>query len=259
MNNSKLIDLYTKTSKHSQYQVLAKPIKELISEHILDIRSRYEKERLDYILKHLQCTDVSLVDIGGNTGYFMIELLDRGAKSAQIIEGNKAHSDFVNEAVNVLGWQNRVQICPYYMTFDEDSPPIDVDMTLLLNVLHHVGDDYGNKSQSINAAKSSILTSLICLSKQTQYLVFQLGFNWKGDRTLPLFKEGTKKELIDFIESGTQDSWTIEHIGVAEKLGNEIIYNEVNSNNIQRQDPLGEFLNRPMFIMQSKLYSGNIT
>lgn len=255
MNYSKLIDLYTRTSKHSHYQVLAKPIRDLISIHIEGICSRYEEERLFYILKHLQCKGISLADIGGNTGYFTMELIDRGAKSAIIIEGNSIHSDFVNEAISVLGWQDRVKVHPGYITFNDDISLIDVDVTFLLNVLHHVGDDYGDQAQSIDAAKKNIIDSLVRLSQQTQFLVFQLGFNWKGNAKHPLFEHGTKKELIHFIESGIHDSWTIEHIGIAEKSDGSIVYNEIDSHNIQRQDSLGEFLNRPLFIMRSKMYN----
>lgn len=259
MNNVKLINLYTSTSKHSHYQILASPLRELVPNHMLEICSRYEQERLDYILKHLKCTDITFADIGGNTGFFTLELLSRGAKSALFIEGNNAHSDFVNEAAIVLGWQDRVMVHPYYMTFEDDLSLIDVDVALLLNVLHHVGDDYGNQTQSIDTAKKNIIDSLLHLSKGTKFLVFQLGFNWKGNRELPLFEQGTKSEIIDFIKSETSNNWTIEHIGIAEKSSGRIIYNDVNSKNIRRQDSLGEFLNRPLFIMRSKLYGKNTT
>ncbi len=257
MNNLKLINLYTRTSKHSHYQLLASPLREIVPNHMLEIRSRYEQERLDYILRHLNCTDMSVADIGGNTGYFALELINRGAKTVLFIEGNKVHCDFVNEAALALEWQDRVMVHPYYITFDDDLSLIDVNATLLLNVLHHVGDDYGSQTQSIDTAKKNILDSLFRLSQCTKFLIFQLGFNWKGNRELPLFEQGTKSELINFIKAGTSDSWTIEHIGIAEQSSSEIIYNELNSQNILRQDSLGEFLNRPLFIMRSKLYDEN--
>ena len=259
MNNSLLIDLYTMASKHSHYQVLATPLKELIPDDMQNIRSRWEEERLYFILKHLPCKDVALADIGGNTGYFTLEFIHRGAQLALFIEGNKAHSSFVHEAAFALGWQDKVKIYPSYMTFEDDLSLIDVDVTLLLNVLHHVGDDYGDQSQSINEAKSNILRSLFRLSCRTKFLVFQLGFNWKGNKKYSLFDEGTKKELIDFVEHGVRDSWLIKHIGIAENSNDKVFYNELNSHNIQRQDSLGEFLNRPLFIMESKLYGKEIT
>jgi len=252
MKYNRLINLYNLTSKHSHYQILAKPLRDYVPAHMLNIRSRFEQERLDYILKHVQYKDISLADIGGNTGYFTIEFLDRGAKQAIFIEGNQAHCDFVREAVNVLGWQDRVKIHPYYMRFEDDLSLFNVGVCLLLNVLHHVGDDYGNSKLSIGAAKQNMLNSLSRLAQYTRFLVLQLGFNWKGNREFPLFKNGTKKELIDFVESGTQDSWSIQNIGIAETTNAGIVYKDLNFRNIKRQDSLGEFLNRPLFIMQSK-------
>ena len=65
-------------------------------------------------------------------------------------------------------------------------------------------------------------------------------------------KYGTKKELIEFINTITRVNWLVKKIGVAETSNAQIIYQDLNSKNIQRQDYLGEFLNRPMFILQSK-------
>ena len=82
-------------------------------------------------------------------------------------------------------------------------------------------------------------------------MVFQLGFNWKGNRNLGLFENGSKVELIDFIAEGVKNYWTIEKIGIAEAANNSIEYCDLNDNNIIRNDKIGEFLNRPIFILKS--------
>lgn len=254
MNHKRLIDLYNLTSKHSHYQVLAERLREYVPNDTLNTQSRFEQERLEYVLKQVPCQGISLADIGGNTGYFTMELIDRGAKSALLIEGNREHGAFVEEAVKVLGWQDRVKVHPHYLNFEHDLSLMHVDVCLLLNVLHHVGDDYGDPAQSIESAKQNMLDSLSRLAPHVDRLVFQLGFNWKGNRDLSLFDHGTKRELIDFVESGTQTSWSIQKVGIAEKSADGIVYADLNSTNIQRQDSLGEFLNRPLFIMQSKRF-----
>lgn len=253
MNDSRLIQLYNKISKHSNYQVLAGPLRKHIPAEKLETRSRFEQERLDYVLKKVPYENCVLSDIGGNTGFFSFEFIANGAQSVTLIEGNKDHSDFAQEAAAVLGWQEKFSVENRYVTFNEDLPTLEVDICLLLNVLHHVGDDYGDPSQSIESAKQNVLNSLVALARHTQYLVFQLGFNWKGDIRLPLFADGTKREMIDFVEEGTKGSWVIRNIGIAVSDGDSIIYNELESKNIERQDSLGEFLNRPIFIMESRL------
>ncbi len=255
MNTDKLITLYNQTSKHSHYQILAAPLQELIPtsyQQRLDIHSRYERERLAYILKHQPVQGVTLADIGGNTGFFTFELISRGARSALFFEGNDSHSEFVREAARALGWQDRITVFPMYFDFAEDLSKIEVDVCLLLNVLHHVGDDYGQTIRSADAARQTILSSLNRLASHAQTLIFQLGFNWMGDRNRPLFQNGTKKEVIDFIAEGTRDYWIIDGIGIAQRTQSGITYQEVGASNIRRDDALGEFLNRPLFILHSR-------
>ena len=253
MNDSRLIQLYNKISKHSNYQVLASPLRKHVPVEKLETRSRFEQERLDYVLGKVPYQNCTLSDIGGNTGFFSFEFIVQGARSVTFIEGNKEHSVFVQEAAAVLGWQEKFIVDNRYLKLTDDLSTLDVDICLLLNVLHHVGDDYGDPSQSIESAKQNVLNSLSALAKRTKYLIFQLGFNWKGDILLPLFADGTKRELIEFVREGTKDSWVIRNIGIAESAGDKIIYNELDSKNIERRDSLGEFLNRPIFIMESKL------
>ena len=254
MNNNKLLELYNKTSKHSHYQVLSKPLRDLLSTNGYIIKSRFEQERFNYLTKHLTLNNFSLVDIGGNTGFFTLESIHHGAASVLYIEGNNTHCDFVKEAVRILKWENRVTIHNEYINFQKDLFYINSDICLLLNVLHHVGDDYCKDKTFIEQAKTEIIHSLINLHKHTRYLIFQLGFNWKGNTNTPLFTGGTKKEIIHFIENKISEQWTIECIGIAEKTDGTVTYNEINNENIKRNDLLGEFLNRPIFILKSKYF-----
>lgn len=252
MNHKLLVELYNATSKHSHYQILAKPLRNFIPTDKLYMQSRFEQERLDYILQCIPHQGITIADVGGNTGFFTFELIAHGAMLAIFIEGNQRHSAFVQEAATVLGWQDRLKVYCKYISFETDLSQMNVDVCFLLNVLHHVGDDYGDRNQNIESAKLNILSALNRMAQHSRYLVFQLGFNWKGDVHLPLFKNGTKKELIDFIVSGTKSSWYVQNIGIAEASGDgAYIYKHINSKNIQRQDSLGEFLNRPIFILKS--------
>lgn len=252
VNLDRLVDLYNRTSKHGQYQLLATPLRDRIPSGMLRVKSRYEPERLEYILRNVPWRRASIADIGGNTGFFTIELISQGAQSAFYIEGNREHADFVGEAVEVLGWQNRITILPQYLDFSDDLSPFNVDVCLLLNVLHHIGDDFGDSTKSIDAAKVRILEILARLARHTRFLVFQFGFNWKGDTRLPLFSNGTKQELIDFVQAGTRGIWNIRQIGIAEKSDTGIAYRDLNLGNVRRDDTLGEFLNRPLFIMEAR-------
>ncbi len=253
---NKLVELYEQSSKHSNYQILPRKLTSLIGEKI-NIKSRFENERLEFILNNVDVSGKKIIDIGGNTGFFSFELIENGAKQIDYFEGNKFHANFVQLAANLLGDSSKIQVNNSYLNFEDDLRSNSYDIMLLLNVLHHFGDDYGDKNSLKEIAKRKILNQLNSLADKTNMLIFQLGFNWKGNRNLCLFEEGTKKELIDYILNGTKDSWVLIKIGIAEKVDAGIKYNTLNENNIQRDNSLGEFLNRPIFILKSKkIYYG---
>lgn len=251
MSQKKLKELYDETSKHSNYQILASSVAKLLDTNELAINSRWEKERLTFMKQHVDFNEKAIVDIGGNTGFFTFELIDSGASKATYIEGNKEHAEFVQEAASSLGLSDQVDIRNEYFDFGKDAVAQrePVDAMLLLNVLHHVGDDYGDQKLTTQGALEQIAESLRNIASYTQYVVFQLGFCWQGKADRALFANGTKSELIDFVKQAVDGVWAVDAIGIPERNGSEIRYGSPTPDNIQRDDSLGEFLNRPLFIL----------
>lgn len=248
-----LIKDYSNRSKHSNYQVLPTRLKGLIGNDEIETRTRHERERLDYMKKHVDFEGKTVLDIGGNTGYFSFEIIDCGAKSAHLYEGNKEHADFARKAAETLKVDNLHVTNGYYTFSDEVAERYDV--VLLLNVLHHIGDDYGDAA-SIDVAKELILEQLNGIAEYADMVIFQLGFNWHGNSRTPLFDGGTKKEVIDYLQNGVAGTWDIQNIGIPQNTNNGLEYAELNNQNIVRDDSLGEFLNRPLFIMRSRKTGG---
>lgn len=244
-----LKELYNKKSKHSNYQSIPKKLSCILDDEDLNINSRYEYSRLQYILEKIELRDKRILDIGGNSGFFSIEALSRGAKKVVYYEGNSEHCKFVELASDVLGIRNGIEIHDEYFSFNKDNNK-QYDVTFLLNVLHHIGDDYGNVDD-IEKAKGLILGQLNSLSEISEYLIFQIGFNWKGDCKYPLFENGTKENMINFIKDGVVGNWDIIDIGIAETENNTITYKKLDKKNIIRNDTIGEFLNRPIFVLKS--------
>ncbi len=245
-----LEELYEDVSKHSQYQRMPAFLEHELNKLSTPKINRYEAERFEFIKKSVDFQNKSVIDIGGNTGFFSFEIQQQGAKSIKLIEGNSYHCKFVHEVSNILNLN--VKIENRFADFENEDETVDA--LLLLNVLHHVGDDYGNKEITIEAAKAQIIHSINKLAKNAKILVFQMGFCWKGNREELLFPNGTKKEMIDFIKLGVKDKWVIQTIGVPERKENKIIYSELTKSNLERQNSLGEFLNRPIFILKSLGY-----
>jgi hypothetical protein len=248
-----LIQLLEKKSKHSDYQLLSQNLKKILGDNSKNVSKHFEAERLDFISETVDVKNRKLIDIGANTGFFTFELLDRGASTAICFEGNKDHADFIIKASKVLNQEDRIIVKDEYVEFESGLENFNTDIVLLLNVLHHVGDDYGEEELSKDQALCQIVDSLKKIAKISTYVIFQLGFNWKGDRYQPLFDNGTKSEMIAFLRKNIESFFDITRIGIAQKIDNGVMYSDLTDVNIERDDSLGEFLNRPLFIMKSKV------
>ncbi|HBI60180.1 MAG TPA: hypothetical protein DDY31_03040 [Lachnospiraceae bacterium] len=192
----------------------------------------------------------SVLEIGGNTGFFTFEILKAGACHVDYYEGNQIHAAFVRAASETLKTEDKLSVYSEYFLFEKEKNK-KYDVALCLNVVHHLGDDFKDIN-SKDTACMEMIASVNSLSEYADILIFQMGFNWKGDCKEPLFKDGTKKEMKLFLEEGTKDFWDIIFVGIAERKNNAIVYNEMDIDNSMRQDDMGEFLNRPIFIMKSK-------
>lgn len=239
-------------SKHSSYQIIHPIILKSIGLENVNVSGKSEIARQRYFEKVLDYRKATVLDIGANTGYFSFSAVDCGATLVNCYEGNTAHAEFLRSASNLLGLENRIRVFDNYFSFDGNAGEV-CDIAFCLNVLHHLGDDFGDQLMNLDEAKKTMITSLNNLAGIAKTVVLQMGFNWKGRRESPLFKTGTKGELIDYVSCATRGVWDIAYIGIAEKQGNCIVYNELTGTNIWRNDSLGEFLNRPIFILKSLL------
>lgn len=253
MDKYKLIELHKKNTKHSNYQILPNALVNILDKTQLKIHSRHESERMIYFVSKVSFENKKILDIGANTGYFTFESIDAGASSVVVYEGNKNHAEFITEASKIVSYP--ILAKPEYYAFEEDNTNY-YDVVLLLNIVHHLGDDYGDNSVNKENAKKQMLQCINKLSKNCEKMIFQMGFNWKGNRYDCLFDNGTKNEQIKFIEAGIESYWKIENIGVAEKENGQIVYKDLTEKNIKRDDTLGEFLNRPIIILKSLCYNG---
>ncbi len=246
----KLKNLYLVTGKHSEYQLLAHNLDEIVHMQYVLEKKRYEQERMNYILKTIDLKDKIVLDIGGNTGFFSFESIAAGAKKVDYYEGNDAHAEFVGIAADLLRCTEHISVYQYYYSFNDEEQ--DYDFIFNLNVVHHIGDDFG-KAGSLEEARGQMIRCVNNLANKTKTMAFQMGFNWKGNRNTCLFENGEKDEMISFIETGCKEYWEIVRIGIAEKQTDSVEYRDICADNRYREDELGEFLNRPLFIMKSKL------
>lgn len=242
-----LADLLAKRSKHSAYQELHPWVRDVLGSVWSPI-GKLEKLRWNYIKRKTKFEDTYVMDIGANTGYFSLSSLEAGANNVTAFEGNQDHALFLKETAILLGLTNSLYVVDQYFAFE---PTINepVDIALCLNVLHHLGSDFGEAGQSMASAKKIMKDSLRQLATYAHSCWFQMGFNWKGDRYQPLFENGLKEELIDFVKSSCAGAWSIENIAIYDPTPQ--CYKTARGEILRRFDEVGEFLNRPLFHLKS--------
>lgn len=257
LNLKTILDEHSRQEKHIGYHILPERFNRFLSGSGHENKYIFsERERFNFFKQQVDFKQRKVIDIGCNIGYFLFSILDAGAANVTGYEGKKSCGEFITQALAIADDKEKFHFFNQYYQFGKEAAKYDIG--LLLNVIHHTGDDYRSDETDIEKAKENMLSQLNQLSGQVETLIFQMGFNWKGNRNLCLFANGTKREMIDFIEKGTVGYWDVAAIGIAEKSDESINYQPLSESNIARVDALGEFLNRPLFILKSKNYQTSI-
>jgi 2-polyprenyl-3-methyl-5-hydroxy-6-metoxy-1,4-benzoquinol methylase len=254
-NSENLFALLKVKSKHGHYQSFHPLLNSILENDLQQPAGKNEESRQSYMEYCVPLSGKRILDIGANTGYFSFAAVNAGAEKLISVEGNLEHATFIQEAAKMLGFSNKIEVKSVYYDFSEDSRE-NFDVALCLNVLHHLGDDFGNKNVAMQDAKVEMISGLNRLAKRSKFLWLQLGFNWKGDRNSPLFENGSKDEVIQFIQDGVVNFWDVRNIAVANPIS--LQYEPLNQSNSQKFDKLGEFLNRPLFLLSSKLLPSDL-
>jgi SAM-dependent methyltransferase len=246
--------LYECRSKHSAYQQVHPRVRPLLAGPVDAGLGKLEPQRARLFAAVLPLRGARVLDIGANTGYFGFAALEAGAAQVTCVEGNAEHARFMRDAASQLGLQERVQVESRYFAFGDDALAGPYDVGLCLNVLHHLGDDFGDRALTLDAARHRIAQCLDALATRVRVLALQIGFNWKGDRTRPLFAGGEKRALAAFVEQAAAAGWVIEGTWVADPATREFV--PLGTELLPRNDTVGEFMNRPLFVLHSRRLGG---
>lgn len=247
--------LYADSSRHSMYQHVPDFVStELDYTESIDEGWRGDRARLAFLLEtRVPEKGETWVDFGANTGFFSLSLAhDHPHTSFVAIEANANHARFIERIAQHFGMRN-VEVIRRAVGLRELGTLPHADCLLHLNVLHHAGHDFDADLVPDKRRFASYAQDYFArLADRADTLLFQLGFNWQGDVHRGLFPNGTKREVIDFVTRATGAHWRIARVGVAERPAGGIRYADVDAANVERDDALGEFLNRPLFILHTR-------
>lgn len=269
---NKLAKFYNDDSKHSRYQNIPDFVKaETGYEEDLDELWRSDRPRYQYLLDVFKEMEFnSLLDVGANTGFFTLSFAKKFLdKKFTALELNPNHLEFISiikdhYQIDNLSTLNQ----PLDSTTLAEMPKADV--ILLFNVLHHAGADFDKELvPSLDKYEDYVTNYLAEVSKNCKYLVYQMGYNWGGNKKTPIIGLNDDAGKVEFTERILRNgNWKINRVAYsrlnkeiqkyyyyeqdADFLGkmNDTAYLEsvLDKEELQSQS---EFYRRPIFICES--------
>lgn len=227
-------------------------LEQFLGGELLEVESKsktLDKQRYQFMRDIFRSINGRILDIGANSGYFSLGYCVDDNCIVDAFEGEIVYVEYLKMMSDILNLDDRLRVYGENYNFQQ-KPTQKYDLTLCLNVLHHIGRYFDGEINCAEDAKLRMTEYLSNLAESSSHLFFQIGFNWKGDMRLPIFKNGSKNEMIEYVSEVSQSSWSIERIGIFDPSLND--YVEPKESDMLRNDAIGEFANRPLFFMKSK-------
>jgi len=277
MLKDKLTELYNDGSKHSRYQNIPEFVKKEIGyTESIDENWRGDTARFNYLTKTVSFDNsLTIGEIGANTGFFILSLAQANPSSRfYAYEINDKHAEFIADIADAFKMTN-----VFVKSFGIDLVGIDnleeLDILLNYNVLHHAGVDFDtDKIATVEEYEAYAVEYLSRMKAKVKKMVFQIGYNWGGNKLKPIIPLQDDAEKIAFttkifkmagweiedISLHTRENEILEYIPLKPELIKEL--NEaaiglekqivINNIDLQRMPDYSEFYRRPIFIVKRK-------
>jgi len=218
-----LEELYAETSKHAQYQTLPDVLADRLDIQF-EVNEAWRGDRPRYpLIKGFVAEGParSLIDFGANTGFFSLSLAaDVPGSIVTACELNPTHARIIGLLAEVGGYT------PFHVT----EQPVDLrhadafghfDVALHLNILHHAGHDFDKADVPDRDAFMAYGQDYLRRFRATaDRMVFQMGYNWGGNKELPLIAKEDQAGKVRFTtELLGGAGWDVQGIGLAKRQG----------------------------------------
>lgn len=213
-----------------------------------------DEQRAAFMFAHHSVQGRRVLDIGANQGYLSVEAALRGAAQVDAFESNEVDGTFLSQTAKHISGLEKMRVHPVGYNFDQPNNK-QWDCVICLNVLHHIGRYFDTHIQDMDEAKVLMGQHLKRLLSTGGSVWLQLGYNWKGDTQRPMFLHGTKYEMTDFVHNMVEKYADVSIIGLYNPNANKYERFEkiVTSHTLwSRIESLGEFGNRPLYLIKSK-------
>ncbi|HET9570527.1 MAG TPA: hypothetical protein VFP20_03845 [Bacteroidales bacterium] len=245
MLKERLTELYNDGSKHSRYQNIPDFVKkELEYTETIDENWRGDTARFNYLKAHtLFGQGKSIGEIGANTGFFILSLAHENPDSAfYAYEINPTHAGFIAEIADSFQMKN-VTVNPLGIDMDGIQKMAVHDILLNYNVLHHAGVDFDtNRIESVEKYETYAVEYLTKLRAKTHQMIFQMGYNWGGNKLKPIVPLQDDAEKMAFtLRIFKKAGWKVQDIALHTRVNKVLKYQALSQEVLQQlsQAPAG--------------------
>ena len=188
-----LIEKFNLESKHSQYQRFPEFIGDQPPPN--NIFWRDDRPRLALLHREIDFGHLeTLLEVGSNIGYFGLSLKhDHPHLKIYFYEIDQAMRELSRDLAEMVGLTDCYFFADAFDSSTENTP--DADLLLCMNVLHHIGRDYGPE-MAPEAVKSQVQEELSFIRSKCRQLAFQIGMNWGGNKKTPIWPQGNEKDYV---------------------------------------------------------------
>ncbi len=265
--------LYYDASKHSAYQSVPEFVEAELGFTVpLDHNWRSDKPRYEYLVNHLDFRGRRVIDIGANTGYFTLNLARTYGARVVAYEANPNHCEIIERIVEEFGVAG-VRVYARGIGVDDVRKLDSTDIVLFSNVAHHAGHDYDEiQVPERRAVYAHLVAYAGRLAERAEQLVFQMGYNWGGNKAEPIVAVPDNYGKLVYTVGGLETAgWRIDRVAMAFRDANGIAFVDVDwraileagsEPSIERstdaraalcrygisQDGMSEFYRRPLFL-----------
>lgn len=211
-----------------------------------------DKERAAFMFDRKSSAGKNVLDIGANQGYMSIEAALRGAQRVDAFESNTVDGAFLSQMSLLFPALQAVSAQTLNYDFEHENSG-RWHYVICLNVLHHIGRYFDDHVNDLSEAKILMAAHLRRLLTHSGSVWLQLGFNWQGNTLKPMFAHGTKQEITEFVNQMVGQHARIATIGIYNphrQAYDEVVYGDWHHPLWQRIDGLGEFANRPLYLIE---------
>jgi hypothetical protein len=223
--------LYAAGNKHDNYQNLPLFVQERLGFNVqIDENWRGDTARFNFFEKELNFQrGETVIDVGANTGFFTLSLAHRFPEAKFIAcEMNPDHVDFIREIATHFD-MNNVDAATVAVDMGSIKEIPASDYVLHFNVLHHAGVDFDKGQVEGEKDFFGYATSYLqALRQKTNNIVFQMGYNWGGNKLKPIVPlQDDLAKLTYTLKLFLYSGWSVDEVALCSRENGVLTYHKI--------------------------------